>query len=486
MYVADVRRTLSTIALAAAAAALACPAVAGAALDVKAQPKLSPAFASGIDDYVTRCTPGRAVRLSLSAPAGGTLAVNGRPPRSGSFEDSVKLGVGQGMTIRARSGGASHDYHVRCLPKRFQHLQATRFGPTQAEWYLIAPVAPPGSRYVMIVDSHGTPVWWVKQKHAPFNSVLFDNDELAWTRYYGDPTGIRHGEAWEVHRLDGTHVLTLKTSGSPTDTHDFERMPNGDYLMITYKLRRDVDLSAWGKGKHENVLDGEVQEKTPAGKLVWRWNSKDHITLDETQTWPSPRAYRLPDGTKAYDLIHLNSVQPDGDGVVMSARRMNAVFRVSKATGDLTWKIGGATRKETLTVLGDTKDQTFGAQHDARLLPDGDVTVFDNRTGIDAPRGVRFHLDLAARTATVVGQVSDPKVDFSGALGSTRILPGGDWVEDWGSNNPMTELTSTGKVVFRMYFKGGGNYRATPLPYGRMPGSKLRGAMDAIYRRSRG
>jgi hypothetical protein len=96
---------------------------------------------------------------------------------------------------------------------------------------------------------------------------------------------------------------------------------------------------------------------------------------------------------------------------------------------------------------------------------------------------VRFRIDLAHRTATYISQGTDMKVPFSGAQGSARILPGGDWVMDWGSNNPASELTPSGKVLLRVYFKGGGNYRVTPLAYGRMPASKLRAAMHAMYAR---
>lgn len=456
----------------------AAPAAAGAAMDVRADPQLTPSFGPRIEDYVTRCDPKKPVRLRVTAPDGGKVAVNARAARAGKFDARVRLGVGEQLTLTA----GARRYHVRCLPKDFPRLQVQRFGKPQAQWWLTAPDI---GRYVMFLDSHGTPVWWIKQKHVPFSSVLFDNDEVAWTRYFGRPMGIRPIEAWEVFRLDGTHVRTLKTKGTPTDTHDFERLPNGNYLLESYKLRRDVDLRAYGKERHSNVLDSEVQEQTPGGKLVWRWNSKDHIGLEETQVWPKPRVIKLPDGTRAYDIIHLNSIEPDGDGVVMSARRLNAVFRVSRATGQLTWKLGGSRRAESLTVVGDPEDQTFNAQHDARLLPNGDVTVFDNRTGIGAPRGVRFRIDTANRTATYISQVGDPKVPFSGAQGSARLLPGGNWVNAWGSHNPASEIAPNGKVLLRIYFTGGGNYRVTPLPYGRLSAGKLRGAMDAMFGRGK-
>ncbi len=50
----------------------------------------------------------------------------------------------------------------------------------------------------------------------------------------------------------------------------------------------------------------------------------------------------------------MNSVEPDGDGFIVSFRHMIAVYRIDKATGKVTWKLGGTTRAESLTMIGDT------------------------------------------------------------------------------------------------------------------------------------
>ena len=62
-------------------------------------------------------------------------------------------------------------------------------------------------------------------------------------------------------------------------------------------------------------------------------------------------------------------------------------------------------------MKGDPRGYTLGAQHDARLLPDGTLTVFDNRTnlGTQAPRAVRFRINRAGGTATLLQSITDPE-----------------------------------------------------------------------------
>ena len=152
---------------------------------------------------------------------------------------------------------------------------------------------------------------------------------------------------------------------------------------------------------------------TPSGQLVWRWNTYDHISLAETgRWWNAP-----PTDQQPYDIVHWNSIEPAGDSVIASFRHLDAVYKIKKSTGEIVWKLGGTTTPESLTVIGDPRAYTFGAQHDARLLPDGTLTVFDNRTNLSdpRPRAVRFRIDEQARTATFLGSITDPAFPIPGA-----------------------------------------------------------------------
>jgi uncharacterized protein YndB with AHSA1/START domain len=480
------RRLAACAACAAATAAAATPALAAPErVRVSAKPGLTPAFRTAVHDYVSGCRRGRPLRLEVRAPAGGSVSVDGADPRSGHFKATVQLGVGRSTELVARFHGHRTRHHVRCLPRSFPRWRFRRYARPQAQWYLFAPSAGDGlgpfSQHVILMDGHGVPVWWRRGGAAPFNSLLLPDGNLAWTRWYGDPFGMRDASAWEVHRLDGSLVRTLRTLGSPTDTHDMEPLPNGNFLLLTYRLRRDAALAPYGGEGTGNVMDGELQELTPAGKLVWSWSSRDHIKPSET-THSIGRT--LPDGTGAFDVFHLNSAVPDGHGgLVISARHTDSVYRLDRATGAVTWKLGGTKRPQSLRVEGDPRSPTLRRQHDARVLPDGTVTVFDNRSGIGSPRAVRFRIDASSHTARWLEQATDPESGPSGSEGSARRLPGGHWVVSWGGTKVMSEIAGRSTPVWRLKFSDVINYRLTPIPFGQLKATTLRRAMDRMFPR---
>jgi hypothetical protein len=480
---------LATASAALATAIAASPAQgAGQHLSVVAAPGLSPSFSGGVPDYVSRCSRKRPLRLTIDTPPGRTVSVDGHGSRSGRFKTSVVLRSGQGTQLVVHSPDGGHTYHVRCLPSGFPSWRFQPAGRPQAAWYLMAPSNPNSattsiSKFVTIIDGHGVPVWWKRETISPFNSVLLPDGDLAWTRSYNDPFGMRDSEAWEVHRLDGTLVRTLKTVGSPADTHEMQPLANGDFMLTTYRLRRDVNLKRYGKSAHSNVVDGEIQEISPSGQVVWSWSSRDHTSPAETQEW-AKAGRTLPDGTPVWDIFHLNSLAPDGHGgLVISARHVNAVYRIDRATGKITWKLGGTKRPQSLKVVGDRRSPTFGLQHDARVLGDGSVTVYDNRTDLGPPRAVRFRIDAVKHRARFVEQVTDSKARISGSEGSARRLPGGDWVVSWGGTKLVSEVSRSGRIVWRLIFADTINYRVTPIPAERLSARALRRAMDRMHPR---
>ena len=161
------------------------------------------------------------------------------------------------------------------------------------------------------------------------------------------------------------------------------------------------------------MIDGVLQEVDPSGAVVWTWNSKDHTDLSESVPVCDVPAISGPTATNAYDLLHINSVDEDpatGD-LIVSARYMNAVLRISRApAGTVLWKIGGytATNHDGAThfdVLGDPLG-TFNLAHDVRLISGDHLTMFDNRANAataGAMRAVEYAIDATAHTITFVG-----------------------------------------------------------------------------------
>jgi hypothetical protein len=450
------------------------------ALQVSTQPSLFPTFDESVRDYVVRCQPTNEVEVSVSTPPGVAASVDGRPWRNGGFTQTVSLTAGQSFEI---STSAGETYVIRCLPSDFPTFTATRNGPTQAEWYVVTPnfgtpVEGVSRQYVAFFDNNGVPVWWMPSAGSSIavDAKLLPNGNVVWMHVLQPgPSGA------EEHQLDGSLVRTLDTVPGGADFHDIQLLPNGNYLLGKYTVRTG-DLSSCGGPETGAFADAELQELSPNGDLVWSWRASDHIPFTElTATWQ--------DQCSTGDIYHWNSVERDGDGYVLSFRHLDAVYRIDRATGAIDWKLGGDPRPESLTVVDDPLSavSTFCGQHDPRVLSDESLTVHDNGSRCDrAPRAVRYAIDETANTATLLEDVRDPEAPSSFCCGSSRRLPGGNWVSAWGGNPYVTEQTGAGVPVFKLSFTQGlFTYRAHTVSPGQVSRVALRAGMDAQYPRPR-
>ena len=450
-----------------------------------ATPALFPAFDTDVSDYVVRCD-GDPVDVTASSPLGVTVAIGDGEARSGDQSASVELAENRAFTVRVANRDEARTFHVRCLPTGFPTWTVEREGTPQAEWYLLSPTFTFGAGskpYLAIFDDRGTPVWWYDTGVVPSDLSLLPSGDLAFhwqttvSPFGGDPF-----EHYEQRRPDGSLVRQYFAAGSPTDSHDFQPLPNGHHLILTYRRRDHVDLSAYGGPSDATVLDSEIQQLDAAGDAVWTWSSKDHIDIDETTRWHFQTG-RLPDGTTAYDLTHINSIEPDGDGIVISLRHADALYRIDRDTGAIEWKLGGTPTARSLNIVGDPHSgEAFGGQHDGRVYDDGSVSLYDNGAGRGrAPRLVRYAIDTMARTATLVEEIEDPDVTGSFCCGGTRRLPGGNWVAAWAPGSLVGEYEPDGDRVLAIRFGGGiFSYRVVPLEPGQLHAEALRAGMDAI------
>jgi hypothetical protein len=485
-------RWITFLVAAACAVLLAVPALAGAASapSIAAKPGLNPKFSPTASDYASRCRLGHPLKLRIRAPGSGRVRVGRRRPAKSPAKVTVRLKVGQRVTIRMRWRGRNVAYNVRCIPPHFPKWTAERHGTPQAKWYLVTPtLGDAGSHVVALFDRNGAPVWWMERPTKPHDAKVLPNGHFAWSTFTNGQYAS-HSVPYDERRADGSLVRRIRAVGVPTDGHDMQVLPNGNFIVVGYPARNGVDLSAYGGPKRATVVDAEVQEVTPGGRRVWRWNSRDHIDVSEATPFmesiiEGPVA--TADGRNAYDIVHINSVEPDGDSIIVSMRQTNGVYKINRASGAIEWKLGGTQTPESLSIDGESNNPlAISGQHDARLLPDGTLTMHDNRTlGAFSPRAVRFRIDAAARTATTVEQVTDPAAAFSVCCGSARKLPRGNWVMSWGSSPLVTELTPAGRRVFGLHFQRKPEafaYRAFPVMPGQLSAGALRAGMDAMAR----
>jgi len=480
----------SALALALVLVATIMPAAAAAqargqaqALSVLTEPRLVPDFDPKVRNYVTRCRPDGRVAVSVVAPRRSWVFVDGRWAPTSSTT-TVRATEGQRFAVTVVGPGWRWStYHVRCLPLDFPTYAAQRTGRTQAQWYVVAPFGgapPPGTstNYVAIFDNEGVPMWWYRAPYQPVDAKLLRDGSIGWLQY--NETEALQGGA-DVYRLDGTKVRHVDTVGGGADHHELLRLRNGNYLIARYPRQSGVDLTSCGGPVSGVIYDNEVQEITPGGALVWSWKASDHLSPgDISVRWRDTCTVATP-----ADIYHFNSVEPDRGGYVLSMRHLDAVLRIDRRTGRIDWKLGGTQSPESLVPIGDAETAAggLGGQHDARILPDGTLTVHDNGTRAAHPtRAVRYRLDLRARTATLLEDVRDPDVPTTVCCGSARRLSGGNWVMAWGGGPIVTELTGAGAPVFRLTL-GLFSYRADPISFGVLSPAALRRGMDVMHPR---
>jgi Arylsulfotransferase (ASST) len=439
-------------------------------------PALDPAFAWQVHDYAVRCNQSP-VSIHVTLPAGWQGKVQGGPLRSTDFTSQRSLSAGRAVVVSfyPSSDPSSGSYfHVRCLPRDFPPYNFVRTGPGGPEFFMLQM----NHNYATIFDQHGVPIWWFKSDGSPINAQVLPDGTVAWVPVKstsGPLTG-----AFVIRTLEGQFVRTVNTVGAPTtDLHELQLLPGGNYLLAGQVTKSHVDTNAYGGSADASVLGFEVQEVTPHGRLVWKWDSLHHIGLGQTPT----RWWNVVVGQpQPYDIQHWNSAEADGKYVLLSFRNLDAVYEINRRTGDIAWKLGGTPTPKSLTVLNDPYGSyPLGGQHDARRLPDGTISIHDNLTDLNAPpRAVRYQIDPQAGTADLVQSITDPDAPESSCCGSARMLPSGDWLIGWGRNPFVGAYNSSGQRIFKLQVPGGTYYRASPVPPHELTAQRLRQAMNTM------
>lgn len=143
--------------------------------------------------------------------------------------------------------------------------------------------------------------------------------------------------------------------------HDFYRLPNGNTMILRLVPVPD-DFAPKIKGGVPNTdLNGQIwtdsfQEITPNGEVVWEWLSYEHL---------DPEIFVCCPLEERAEWLHTNTccVLPDGD-ILTVFHKTHYIAIIDKSSGKVKWHWGGA--------------KNLGHPHDATMLDNGNVLIFDN------------------------------------------------------------------------------------------------------------
>jgi arylsulfotransferase ASST len=324
----------------------------------------------------------------------------------------------------------------------------------------IKPVGPGGP---MIVDGGGNLVWFRQltppEVAANLRLQTFKGRKvLTW--WEGTVTPAAYGVGGGVIANRSYRIVKVVHSGNgyPMDLHEFQLTRDGDALFTIYSLIR-VHLPGTPPGTLSPLLDAIVQEvDIKTGLVVWEWHSYGHIPLETSQANPQNSAF--------YDAFHINSVQPLArDRVLISARDTSAVYSIDRASGRILWTLGG---KGSNFRLG--PGAQFYFQHDAHMLRNGRISMFDDGAGPPQlnpfSRGLILQLNARRHKATLVRQFARSSSTSAQSEGSLQRLPGGNVFVGYGSEPFFSEFSSSGKLLLDGSLpQDDGTYRTYRFPW---------------------
>ncbi len=237
-----------------------------------------------------------------------------------------------------------------------------------------------------------------------------------------------------------------------TDQHELRVFPDGSYALLGDSYT-NVDMLQYIPDGYDSalVIGDVIQTFDPDGNLIFQWRGIDHYDVADSK-------YEDLTATEI-DFEHANSLDFDSSGnILLSNRHLCEISDINGVTGDFIWRLGGAHNQ--FTLVGDS--MWFSFQHDARWIPSGNLTIFDNSnydtitsgngTWIQKSRAVEYTLDTAAKTATLVWQYHHTPETFSDAMGSVERLPNGNTFIGWGDDDSisMTEIRPDKTTAFEM------------------------------------
>jgi hypothetical protein len=199
--------------------------------------------------------------------------------------------------------------------------------------------------------------------------------------------------------------------------------------------------------------------------VLFEWHSIDHVDLDETYATP------LQDGRTGIDYFHINSIDVDHDNnLLISARETSALYKIDRNTGKVMWRLGG---KKSDFEMGE--GARFAFQHDARRLPDGNISIFDNGTtvfengvpeAVEESRGIALELDEQKMSAALVGEYTHPDKQYADAAGNMQVLPNSNVFVGWGRALAISEFSHEGELLFdASLLRKNKSYRAFRFPW---------------------
>ena len=408
-------------------------------------------------------------RFLAAAGAGAAYLALANTAGCGSPEQTEKVSPLSGVSYAPPDGLWAFRSRPDLIPPVVEVTKEAR-GTAPGYVFLAPETGDAGQGGSMIIDDRGQVVWFRPLVGTSGRAMNFKTQT-----YRGEPV-LTWGETPGQYVIfDGSYREIARfaaANGYNGDHHEFLISPQ-DTALITIFNAVPRDLSSVGGSKDSVAMQGVIQElDIETGKVLFEWQSIDHVGLDETYVSPSEDHY------PGIDYFHINSIDVDhDDDLLVSARETSTVYKVDRKTGEVIWRLGGK-----MSDFEMEEGARFAFQHDARRLPNGNISIFDNGSlvfdngtpkAVEESRAIVLEVDEKRMRATLVHEYTHPDGQYADAAGNTQVLPNGDVFVGWGRALAISEFSKEGELLFDAgLLRKNKTYRAFRFPWSGHPTDK--------------
>jgi hypothetical protein len=211
--------------------------------------------------------------------------------------------------------------------------------------------------------------------------------------------------------------------------HDFELMDDGSIVYSRWSEASSSFADGINGGfraaTSTKVWVNDLVRINKNKEILWQWHMQEHL---------SPSEYRVSPYIPITDWSHLNSVRyiPNNPlthvpAYLISLRNVSTVLMIDASSGDVLWR---------------SPPNTMSTQHDATLLDNGDVLIFNNGFLFGGSSISTGLVEINPRTNETVWQ-------YAGGMGGgtlfSTILAGG--AQRLANGNTLITLSTQGRIL---------------------------------------
>ena len=226
---------------------------------------------------------------------------------------------------------------------------------------------------------------------------------------------------------------TVWECNAPAQHHDFLRLTNGNTVYIGFERIRAENIPriqggiAGSEMSDGSILGDCIREVNVDGDVVWEWSAQDNMELKNYPIHPlQPRD----------EFCHANSIFPLSNGdYLISFRRNSMIFIIDRATKQVRWE---------------KQDPTWGGQHDAQQLDNGNILLFANGLLQISPSKASRVIEFNPETEEEVWvyEADPPWAFYSPHISGAQRLSNGNTLICEGLWGRIFEITLEGEIVW--------------------------------------